>query len=140
MRYFVCLFLLMLLSCESSYDFKNVNYTYLFDDNSSKVWLIDRVVQNELVISQFNQADKDVIIFHKNSKYQFAPIKSLGKSGISTGEFSVNSQKLELTLWVDSISLEYDLVHLSEDSILMNRREKDSLPAQKLKLIPLPLL
>lgn len=131
---------LLLASCEATYDFQNVNYSYLFNDNSSKVWLIDRVVQDNITISQFNTVDKDVIIFHRNGKYQFCPLKSMGSENMSTGEYDVYSQKLQLLLEVDTLDLTYDLVHLSEDSILMNRVAKEGVTEQKLKLIPLPVL
>lgn len=135
-----CIFCLILLGCESSYNFKNVNYTYLFDDNSSKVWLVDRVIQNNIIISQFYNLDKDVLIFHHNGQYQFSNLKSFGRKKISTGDFNVNSEKLELTLTLDSLELKYNLIHLSEDSILMNRIKQKNLPEQQLKLIPLPVL
>lgn len=140
MKFWKFFLVFSLVSCEATYDFQNVDYSYLFNDNTSKVWLIDRVVQNDITISQYTYIDKDIIVFHKNGKYQFSPLKSLGKEKISTGKYDVYSERLTLTLEVDTLELKYDLVHLSEDSIVMNRIEQEGIPAQNVKLIPLPIL
>jgi len=125
-KLFVVFFAVIVSSCTVGIDFDNVNYNNLFHDDNSKVWLINKVIFEDAVISSTHYLDKDIIIFHKNGVCDLVPFISLS-NGISTkGEFTIDSKKKILKITFPKESWIYNMTSISEDSISLKPLEESS--------------
>ncbi len=94
------LVLFVLFGCNNDSDrtLIHISKESIIHDNSSKVWVIAKVLDKGVNVSQPKFNKKDVAIFFKSGKVYFQPISSLGNFPDRGGfmELSENSEELFL--------------------------------------------
>lgn len=130
---------LLAVGCNSDHGMKTVSYDGLFNDENSKVWLVDQSILGGANVGAFETSDKDVLIFHKTGEVQYTPLKKISAGNIPTGKYTLDSENRVLSLYFKDEIWTYDLAYIEEDSILLVPSENAD-TRYSLKIIPLPLL
>lgn len=117
-----------------------VNYEHLFHDSNSKVWLVNKVMVGNAVVSPEPLYDKEILIFHSSGNINLLPMRDLTRAVGERGFFILKSKERQLILELDrSGRWIFDLEYLTEDSILMVPGAKSDTNIS-LQLIPFPEL
>lgn len=131
---------LLCAACTTGVDLHEVNYEHLFHDSNSKVWLVNKVMVGNAVVSPELMYDKDILIFHSNGHINFLPMRELTRSVGMRGFFILKSEERQLILDLDNTGRWiFNLEYLTEDSILMVPTTKSDTNIS-LQLIPFPEL
>ncbi len=128
-----------LSACHRTIQTQPINLSYLFDDNSSKVWLIDKLMIEDRNYSPLRNAYKDICIFYSNGKCVVQPLNTLGDRPGAKGKFSVDSRKRTIRMKFKNETWNFDLAKTRDDYIVLKPR-KDSDMQYTVHLIPLPEL
>lgn len=128
-----------LQSCTSSVSTRNVALESLLDDNSSKVWLVDKAFENEKNISPINRSFREIIIFYSTRNFCLQPLNSLGNANGDKGIYEVDADKKELVFNFKKETWVFDIEYVSISKLIL--RPKPTSDCQYiLELIPLPEL
>lgn len=130
---------ILLFGCTTGVEMTKVNFTSLFHDGNSKVWMINRIVASGQNYAASNYWEKDVAIFYHSGKCVVQPLKSLGESPGKKGDYNVNSDEKNLFIQFKTESWDFKLTMISEDKIIMKPLKTSNLK-YTLELIPLPEL
>lgn len=110
----------ILSACTTGVSLESVDYNYLFNDNNSKVWLVNKVLVDNAVVSPANTADKDIMVFHTSLYVDYIPLKDLTRKPPAKGDYRLNSKEKTLNIeFSNGDNWMFNLVYLTEDSILM---------------------
>lgn len=118
---------------------KSVHYDSLFNDGNSKVWMIQNVLIDGVDVTPTDKMSKDLMIFYRSRNVTIVPLKQMGAVVPKRGVYSLDSddKEIDLDFMETKESWKFDLVYVTEDSILMSPR-KDCQPEFKIRLIPFP--
>ncbi|PWL27053.1 MAG: hypothetical protein DCO96_11985 [Fluviicola sp. XM-24bin1] len=129
-----------LSSCTSNYPLKSVDYSDLFCDGNSKVWLVDKMIVNDVDVTRTGLRNKEVFIFHDNGVIDRLPLHAMGQNDPKKARYYLDSDKKTMSItfrkqeeWMFKLSV------LEEERIIMRPLKKGSAPFT-LELIPLPEL
>lgn len=140
MRKTVVLTSLIFSSCTTGVDLESVDYTSLFTDSNSKVWLVNKMLLQEANIAPIDNNDKDILIFHQNGHCDLISMKDLTRKPVRKGEFQLDSKKRLLTIeFYDKQNWDFEIPYITEDSILLNARKTSDIPFS-IQLKPFPEL
>lgn len=128
-----------LFACSDSSEFEKVNYSNLFHDNNSKVWMLNKVMVGNKNYAPKTTEDKDIIIFYSSGKCYFQAFKNLAHFPGKKGEFSVYSEQSLISIFFKKERWDFKMVSLEEDKIILKPTKSSDLQYQ-LELIPLPEL
>ena len=130
---------LFLVSCHAGIDFKSVDHDSLLNDQSSKIWMVDKMIVNNRSVGPYKNMDKDVIVFYDSGNFRYASLKKLAEEKAKTGYYRMDSRNGTLTLDFEKEMWEFDLGYVEPDSIYLIPSE-ESIAKFSIKLIPLPEL
>jgi hypothetical protein len=130
---------LFLFACTTGVEMNKINFSSLFHDGNSKVWMINRIVVSGEDFAATNNWEKDVAIFYHSGKCSIQPLKSLGESPGKKGDFSVYSDSKNLVIQFKTECWDFLMTTISEDKIIM-KPQKNSDLKYTIELIPLPEL
>ncbi len=127
----------LLASCTLGTSMESVNYDHLFHDSNSKVWVVNKLMVDNAVISPNALYDKHLIIFYRNRNCDYIPFRDLTREAPRKGDFFVDSDKrtLDIKFYDNREEWKLDFVYLTEDSILLSPR-KDSDIQMSMQLKP----
>ena len=131
--------ILVLLSCHRVVQTKAVNLSYVFDDNSSKVWLMNKLMIGDKNYSPMRNSYKDIVIFYKNGACVVQPLNTLGDSPGAKGVFEVDGTNMTLKINFSKSNWKFNITTLEEENIVLSP-DKDSDIKYTVHLIPLPEL
>ena len=131
---------LALISCTNGVDLDGVDYTTLFTDSNSKVWMVNKVIVDNANIAPLEVFDKDIFIFHHNGHCDYIAMKDLTRKPVRKGYFDLNSKQHTLTIdFKEGKMWRLDLPYLTEDSVLL-QASPDSDIQVTIQLKPFPEL
>ena len=130
---------LLFSSCTSNVELIPVNYSSLFNDENSKVWIVNKVVYDSAVISPVDNIDKSLMIFYYNNHCDFIALKNLGRKPAIKGFYNLNSRTKHLDIQFDEELWDFTLAYIYEDSILLQPTEKSKFQFS-IQLKPFPEL
>jgi len=88
----IFLVLSILFSCTADYaEIRKINRESLFHDNSSKIWVINKVLKKGVNYAALKLKNKDVIIFYSSGRILIQPLKTLGTFPSKTGTLNISS-------------------------------------------------
>lgn len=130
---------LCLTACSAGISKKPVSLDSFFDDNSSKVWLIEKVELNNQNFASQKVGLKDVMIFHKSGKVQIQALNSLGEKPGKVGYYFIDSEAKTMRIEFGLLKEYWDfkITELSLEKVILTPQNKSDLNYQ-LTLIPLP--
>jgi CRISPR/Cas system-associated endoribonuclease Cas2 len=92
MKVFNCILIsIILFSCSAEYELNEIDYSVLFHDNNSKVWLIDEINRGGKNYAPLVRKQRDVIIFYKPNSVQLTNLNEIGYSKGNKANFTINS-------------------------------------------------
>ncbi len=130
---------LILGGCTSNYPLKSVDYSDLFCDGNSKVWVINKKVINDVDVSQSRLRNKEVFIFHHTGVLDYLPLRVMGQNEPKKGRYYLDSDKRTMSISFKGKEWLFKLSVLEENRIVMRPLKKGKAPFT-LELIPLPEL
>lgn len=134
------LFVFLILALTACKDSSEQVYKYsvlnIFNDNTSKVWLIDSHLEEHKELSPKNINFKIALIFHEDGSYQEAPVNQLGNGNVYNGKYEYDGDSEVLNFIEGKKVNPFKVVSISKYEIILWQRSTDT----KLTLIPLPRL
>lgn len=131
---------ILLVSCTTGVQLESVDYTSLFTDGNSKVWIINKMIVGEADIAPIKDEGKDLLIFYQNGNCDLIPMKDLTRKPARKGMFTLDSKKRLLRIdFADKNSWNFDIPHIAEDSVLLNAKENSKTPFS-IQIKPFPEL
>ena len=128
---------LILSACSSGISMKAVNLDSFFNDNSSKVWLVDNLSLNGDEISPIRDGFKDVFIFYKSGRIAVQPLNTLGNKPVLSGYFFIDSDLKTMKLVFKKTTWKFKIDELSIKKVILSP-QKSSDFEYGIVLIPLP--
>jgi len=135
-NFIICLLVLLGFGCTSEGSMKKVDSYIFLHDNSSKVWLVDKLLINKNDYTPLRFRYKQLIVFHESRNAYFYRLHEFGdKTGIkshywmdrTTNEFGFQIGKKE---WIFEIAL------ITRTKIVL--RPKNNSYPYTMVLIPFP--
>lgn len=131
---------ILLVACTAGIDMKSVPYDHLLHDSNSKVWLVNKVLVGNAVISPTNNYDKHLLIFHTSGHINYIPYRELTRSQGDKGYYVLKSEDRRLILdFENNQRWEFDMKYITEDSIYLESTSRSDTNIN-IQLIPLPEL
>ena len=127
----------LVCSCSTEIKLEPISLYPLFNDSSSKVWLIDKLITNNKNFSPIDNLDKDVIVFYQNGKCMYQPLRTLGDFIGKKGDYTIYSTEKNVTLYFQNERWDFVIDKLTEDTIILNPTAISDLK-YKIVLIPFP--
>lgn len=135
--FIVIIVTLFFSGCSSVVSMKAVNLDSFFNDNSSKVWLVDNLSLAGNEISPIRDGFKDVVIFYKSGRIAVQPLNSLGTKPVLSGYFFIDSDLKTMKLEFKKTTWKFNIDELSIKKVVLSP-QKSSDFQYGIVLIPLP--
>ena len=107
------------MSCTSGISLDSVDYETLFNDDNTKVWLVNKVYLKNAVISPSKNYEKNLMIFYKGGDCEFIPMKDITRKSPQRAKYFLNSRMKKISIKFEEYTMMFTLPYLTEDSILM---------------------
>ena len=131
---------LLISSCTTGIELESVDYTTLFTDSNSKVWIVNKMLIEDANIASLKNEGKDLLIFHNNGNCDFISMKDLTRKPAQKGVFTLDSKRRIMTIdFEDKKQWSFTIPYLTEDSVLLNATKKSDIPFS-IQLKPFPEL
>ena len=124
-----------MVSCTAGVSLNSVDYETLFNDDNTKVWLVNKVYLKNAVISPSKNYEKNLMIFYKGGDCDFIPMKDITRKPPQRAKYILNSRKKKISIEFQDYSMDFSLAYLTEDSIMM-KPTTDSVYEYGIQLIP----
>lgn len=129
--------LVILTGCSRGIELRPISLAPLFNDSNSKIWIVDEVNSGNKNFAPKINIEKDVVIFYKNGKCVFQPMKTIGDIEGKRGEYSLYSDEKSISLFFANERWEFKIDVQSQDKIVLTPTEKSDIKYQ-LVIIPFP--
>lgn len=130
---------LVLTACTSNYPLKSVDYNELFSNGNSKVWVINKMIVNDIDVAQAGLRNKEIFVFHDSGVLDYLPLRVIGQKEPKKGRFYLDSDKRIMSINFKKQEWRFKMSVLEDDRIVMRPLKKGSAPFT-VELIPLPEL
>lgn len=128
-------FLLLSIGCASKSSMKKIDPYIFLHDNSSKVWLVNKMLINKHDYTPVRMPFKEVIIFHSTRNCYFNKLKDMEFPG-KKATYWLDISKREFGFEGGKEAWTFDIQFLSRDRLVL-RPKMRSYPFT-LELIPFP--
>jgi len=127
----------VLTGCSRGVELRPISLSPLFNDSNSKIWVVDEVNSGNKNFAPKRNVDKDVVIFYKNGKCVFQPMKTIGDIEGKRGDYSLYSDDNLISLFFAQERWEFKINVQSQDKIVLTPTEKSDIKYQ-LVIVPFP--
>ncbi len=128
--------LIVLISFACSRDMKKVDDSIFIHDNSSKVWLIDKLLNNGRDYTPFQFEYREVIVFHQSRNAYFYRLNEFGRKKGKLMTFSLDRENNEFLFQSQKGNYKFDIVVLQRKKIILKPKNKTY--PYTIVLIPFP--
>lgn len=131
-----CLFLLFLAGCASDSSMKKIDNYIFLHDNSSKMWLVDKLMLHDNDYTPLRFRNKQLVVFHKSRNAFFYRIHELGdKRGLKT-YYWLDRQKNEFGFQFTKGEWIFEIKQLSRTRVVLKPKKGDY--PYTIVLVPFP--
>lgn len=131
-----CLFLLLLAGCSSDDSMKKIDRYIFLHDNSSKVWMVDKLMLNKNDYTPLRFRNRQLVVFHKSRNAYFYRIHELGdKQGLKT-YFWLDHEKNEFGFQFSRDEWIFEIKQLSRTRVVL--KPKRGRYPYTIVLVPFP--
>jgi hypothetical protein len=110
---------------------------YIFlHDNSSKVWLVEKLAQGNRDYTPLKFENRQMIIFHENHRAYFYRISEFGKKGGIRSNFWMDKSRNEFGFQIGKKLLLFDIVSMSRTRLVLD--PKNGSYPYRIVLVPFP--
>ena len=138
MKVFNCIIIsIILFSCSAEYELNEIDYSVLFHDNNSKVWLIDEINRDGKNYAPLVRKQRDIIIFYKSDRVVLTNLNEISYSKGNKANFSIDSDEKIIEVTFEKVKWKYHFESIEDQKIILKPfpNNKDQF---ELILIPLP--
>lgn len=130
----------MFSACTTGIELESVDYTSLFTDSNSKIWIVNKMLLQDANIAPVKNENKDIIIFHQNGHCDLISMKDLTRKPARKGSFTLDSKNRLLTIdFFDDKRWDFEIPYITEDSVLLNATKQSEIPFS-IQIKPFPEL
>jgi hypothetical protein len=108
----------------------------LVHDNSSKVWLVDKMLIGDKDYTPLRMEFKEIVVFHENNAAYFYVFKDFGKTRGKKMTFLLNEAKKEFALIGLNKDYLFEIIYINRKRIRL--KPKNNSYKYELVLIPFP--
>lgn len=131
---------LVFSACTTGIELESVDYTTLFTDSNSKVWIVNKMLLQDANIAPIINEGKDILVFHQNGHCDLIPMKDLTRKPVRKGVFIIDSKKRLMAIdFDDKKQWRFEIPYITEDSVLLNATKKSEIP-YSIQIKPFPEL
>lgn len=127
---------IVLAGCSWNSIINPINHSILLHDNSSKVWLVDKMLDGEKDYTPLAFEYRELMVFHKSNEVYFYKMNELGKHPGKHMHFWLDSEQNELGFNGTKRDLLFTVKQMTREKIHLIPKNK-SYPYE-LILIPFP--
>lgn len=113
---------LLFLGCDTT--LKKIDDAIYVHDNSSKVWLIDKLLEKGRDFTPVQFEYRELIVFHDNHHAYFYTLNDFGKQKGKMLLFSVDREKNEFLFEGKNVFYKFRIVHFSRKKIVLKPLDK----------------
>lgn len=124
-----------LSGCITDGKLTSIDPNYVFNDNSSKVWLVNHCYKNGKDFAPLSNKYKQIITFYQSGNCYVQQMNTFGDEAGRKGAFTVQAKKKHLSIDFTNESWNFKLKMLSHRKIILVPEGKF---AYTLELIPVP--
>lgn len=128
--------LLIVVGCSSGASLKKIDDYIFLHDNSSKVWLVDKLLINQNDYTPMRFRFKQVIVFHESRNAYFYRINEMGDKPGAKTHYWLDRTKNEFGFLVGQKEWLFEIRHLSRTKLVL--RPKNNSYPYTIVLIPFP--
>ena len=128
---------ILLSSCSAEYELNEIDYSVLFHDNNSKVWLIDEINRGGKNYAPLVLRQRDIIIFYKPNRVVLTNLNEIAYSKGNKANFTINSNEKIIEVNFEKTKWKYHFESIEDQKIILKPFAKN-LDQFELVLIPLP--
>jgi hypothetical protein len=131
-----CVVLLVLAGCSSGASLKKIDDYIFLHDNSSKVWVVDKLLINKNDYTPMRFRFKQVVVFHESRNAYFYRIDQMGDKPGAKTYYWLDRTKNEFGFLVGQHEWLFEIRHLSRTKVVL--RPKNNSYPYTMVLIPFP--
>ena len=128
--------LLFVMSCSSGSSLKKIDDYIFIHDNSSKVWVVDKLLINKNDYTPMRFRFKQVVVFHESRNAYFYRIDQMGDRPGAKTQYWLDRTKNEFGFLVGQHEWLFEIRHLSRTKVVL--RPKNNSYPYTMVLIPFP--
>ena len=119
------LLVLLISACEQSNEtIIRISKENLLHDNSSKIWVINKVTKKGVNYGKQKLTQKDVAIFYKSEKVYFQPLSTLGNFPDRYGKFFLSSDNQSLFIDFGDEKWNFKIQQMNSETIVLKPLKK----------------
>lgn len=131
-----CVVLLVLAGCSSGTSLKKIDDYIFLHDNSSKVWVVDKLLINKNDYTPMRFRFKQVVVFHESRNAYFYRIDQMGDKPGAKTYYWLDRTKNEFGFLVGQHEWLFEIRHMSRTKVVL--RPKNNSYPYTMVLIPFP--
>ncbi len=121
----ILLLFLLVSACEQSNEtIIRISKENLLHDNSSKIWVINKVIKKGVNYGKQKLTQKDVAIFYKSGKVFFQPLSTLGNFPDRFGKFFLSSDNQSLFIDFGDEKWNFNIHQMNSKTIVLKALKK----------------
>lgn len=128
--------ILLLSGCVSKSSMKKMDNAIFLHDNSSKVWLVDKKIQEDRDYTPMRMEYKELLVMHQNGHAYFYKMGQFGKQPGVRMDFTMNGDRSEFELYNSKHHLLFRIKQCTRTRLVLESKKKDY--PYTLVLIPFP--
>ncbi len=130
--------LLLLMGCTQNVTLTKIDPYPLFHDNSTKIWVVNKVMDGNVNYTPAQFENRDVMLFFQEGFGVYVqPMKSLGKAPKLIGTFDVKADTKHLKLNFKKEIWDFYMARTSKSKIVLRPTQKSDFP-YSIELVPYP--
>lgn len=133
----IILSILLFSACTSGISMQAVNLDSFFNDNSSKVWLVDNLSIDGNEVSPIRDGYKDVFVFYKSGRIAVQPLNTLGNKPLLSGYYFIDSDVKTMKLVFKKTTWQFKIDEMSIKKVILSPQKSSDFD-YGIVLIPLP--
>ena len=127
----------LLFSCSTEPPLEQLPISPLLHDGNSKVWMVEKIVQQKRNFAPLVNMEKDIIVFYENGRCMVQPMSTLGDIVGKKGEYAAYAKDSSLTIYFKNERWDFNIkIPHSDTFILFPTKESDL--KYKMILVPFP--
>ncbi len=128
---------LLLSSCATGVPTEKIDFTYAFCDGNSKVWMLQKVRNGDVIIEENLDFGGEFLIFYLTGKVLKGNLKEISEQKGKIGTYSIDNDNSYLTIEFPSENWDFYFEFSYEDRLVLYPTTKSDI-VQTLELVPFP--
>lgn len=128
---------LLLSSCATGVPTEKIDFTYAFCDGNSKVWMLQKVKNGDVIVEENLDFGGEFLIFYLTGKVLKGNLKEISEQKGKIGTYFIDNDNSYLTIEFPSENWDFYFEFSYEDRLVLYPTTKSDI-VQTLELVPFP--